>query len=239
MKKLTAFVLGLSFFFPLAASAASFVVSPASGSYTTGKTVTLYVSVNPAGATIYTAMLDARFSPETFEVVSFTLNDALLPLKQSGYDALNNTTGVLTKTGGFTGITSTASFGTVVLRAKASGSGTFTIADSSKLLDGSNADQQSGAQTITYNIAAAPVAKPVQDTPVEKPQVTKTTTTKTAAVSDTKKATTSTEATSTQAAAVATSGFAVGTMWVFALVIALVAFGAGYFVGLRRFGLVD
>lgn len=237
MKKLTAFVLGLSFLFPLAASAASFVVSPASGSYTTGNTVTLQVSVNPAGATIYTAMLDARFSPDIFEVVSFTLNDALLPLKQSGYDALNNATGVLTKTGGFTGITSTASFGTIVLRAKASGSGTFTVADSSKLLDGSNADQQSGAQTMTYSIAAAPAPKPVQDTPIEKPQVTKTTTTKTAVVSDAKKATTSTEATSTQAAAVATSGSAMGTTWVLVLVITLLAFGIGYFAGLRRFGL--
>ena len=232
MKKLTAFVLGLSFFFPLAASAASFVVSPASGSYTAGNTITLQVSVNPAGSTIYTAMLDARFSPETFEVVSFTLNDALLPLKQSGYDALNNTTGVLTKTGGFTGITSTASFGTVVLRAKSSGTGTFTVADSSKLLDGSNADQQSGNQTMTYSIAAAPIVKSAQNTTV-KPAPTKTVTSIKAATSSTK----TTEATSSQVAAVATAGGIGSTAWILTLLAVLVAFGAGYFVGIRRFGL--
>jgi len=232
MKKLTTIVLGLSFLFPLAANAASFVVSPASGSYAAGNTITLQVSVNPAGATIYTAMLDARFSPETFEVVSFTLNDALLPLKQSGYDALNNTTGVLTKTGGFTGITSTASFGTAVLRAKVSGAGTFTIADTSKLLDGSNADQQSGVQTMTYTIAAAPIEKPAQNTTV-KPVPTKTDTSIKAATSSTK----TTEATSGQVAAVATAGGIGGTAWILTLLAILVAFGAGYFVGIRRFGL--
>lgn len=235
MKKLTAFVLGLSFLFPLAANAASFVVSPASGSYTAGNTITLQVSVNPAGATIYTAMLDARFSPETFEVVSFTLNDALLPLKQSGYDALNNTTGVLTKTGGFTGITSTASFGTIVLRAKASGSGTFTVADSSKLLDGSNVDQQNGAQTNTYSIAAAPAPKAVETpssapTTVSKPVSTKATPVTTPSSS------TTTEATTTQAAAVATSGQNVGVWALFVLGLAI-AFAAGYFTAQRRFSL--
>lgn len=232
MKKLTAFVLGLSFLFPLAANAASFVVSPASGYYTAGNTITLQVSVNPAGSTIYTAMLDARFSPETFEVVSFTLNDALLPLKQSGYDALNNTTGVLTKTGGFTGITSTASFGTVVLRAKTSGSGTFTVADSSKLLDGSNADQQSGSQTSSYSIAAAPAAPatPVKTT-TEKVAV-KTTTAQPATANKTQDKTV--EASSTQAASVATSGFNGTSLWVLVLFAVLVAFGMGYFVGGRR-----
>jgi|SRR3989344_2336478 len=234
MKKLTAFVIGLSFIFPLAANAASFVVSPASGSYTAGNTVTLQVSVNPAGATIYTAMLDARFSPETFEVVSFTLNDVLLPLKQSGYDALNNVTGVLTKTGGFTGITSTASFGTIVLRAKTSGSGIFTVADSSKLLDGSNADQQSGAQTTSYSITIAPEVQPAQNTTVEKPKTTKTTTAKTAAVSDTKKAATSTEATSTQAAAVAQAGSFGLSGWISIALALIAAFGLGYFAGTRR-----
>ena len=233
MKKLTAFVLGLSFLFPPVASAASFVVSPASGSYTAGNTVTLQVSVNPAGATIYTAMLDARFSTDTFEVVSFTLNDALLPLKQSGYDALNNTTGVLTKTGGFTGITSTASFGTVVLRAKASGSGTFTITDSSKLLDGSNADQQNGVQTMNYNIASAPATKQIQDTTIEKSQ-----TTKTGAVSGAKKVATTTEATSSQAAAVATAGMGMGT-WALVILVIIAAFATGYFVGIKKQVLSD
>lgn len=241
MKTITATVFALLMFtVPALASAASFVVTPSSGSYKEGDTITLNISVNPAGSTIYTAMLDARFWPSTFQVVSFTLNDAMLPLKTAGYDALDNSAGVLTKTGGYTGgITTTSSFGTLVLRAKTSGTGTFTVADSSKLLDGNNADQQSDTQTLTYTIASAPApqttstatSKPTQTASAQKP------------ATETPKATTSSpetqkavEATSSQAAAVATSGVG-ATLWVLMVVAILVAFGVGYFAGLRRFGL--
>ena len=103
MKKLLTLVISFAFALPFVASAASFVVTPSSGSYTAGNTITLNIAVNPSGNTIYTAMLDARFSPNTFEIVLFSLNDSMLPLKQSGYDALDNSNGVLTKTGGYTG----------------------------------------------------------------------------------------------------------------------------------------
>src|SRR3989344_728921 len=157
MKRIVLFVASIVFVFPIAVNAASFVVTPASGSYNVGDIITLSVSANPAGSTIYTAMLDARFSASTLEVVSFTLNDALLPLKQSGYDALDNTNGILTKTGGYTGgITTSGSFGTVVFRAKAAGTGTVPVAAPSKLLDSNNADQESGPQTSSYTIVAKP-----------------------------------------------------------------------------------
>ena len=224
---------------PAFANAASFVVAPSSGSYKAGDTITLNISVNPAGSTIYTAMLDARFSPSTFQVVSFTLNDALLPLKTAGYDALDNNAGVLTKTGGYTGgITTTSSFGTLVLRAKTSGTGTFTIADSSKLLDGNNTNQQSGAQTLTYTIASVPAP---QTTSTATPKPTQTASAQKPAVQSSKAATSSAEtqkvaeATSSQAAAVATSGIG-ATMWLLVVLAILVAFGAGYFAGFRRIG---
>ena len=225
MKKIITFVLGFSFFFPFVASAAAFVVSPTGGSYAVGNTITLNISVNPVGATIYTAMLDARFSPDTFEVMSFTLNDALFPLKQPSYDALDNTSGVLIKTGGFTGITSTAPFGTVVLRAKSSGAGIFTIADSSKLLDGNNTDQQSGAQTMTYSIATAPA-------PAQKPQsIIKTETPEKIPAMATL---TETEAAPAQLTASAISNLAMNTSWVLVLIIVLALFGIGYCIRVKR-----
>jgi hypothetical protein len=242
MKKFSILITGLLFAIPLAASAATFNVSPSSGSYNTGDTVTLNVSVNPAGSTIYTAMLDARFSPANFEVVSFTLNDALLPLKQSGYDALDNTNGILTKTGGYTGgLSSTASFGTVVLKAKNTGSATFTIADSSKLLDGNNADQQSGTQTATFSIVAkptpviTPVQTPVKTTSVVTPKETKTT----ASVATTPQKTVEipNAPTSTQTAAVVTSGFGTNSgmiFWILELIGAVIMFGIGYYFGRRH-----
>ena len=240
MKKIISFVFGLALVLPVAASAASFVVTPSSGSYTVGDTIMLTVSANPAGSTIYTAMLDARFSSDTFEVSSFTLNDSLLPLKQSGYDALDNTNGILTKTGGFTGgITATASFGVIVLRAKAAGTGTFTVADTSKLLDSNNTDQQSGTQTASFAIAPKPVAQavPVQTTQTPSQSTTKQTetkqpTTKSASVANA----TGTPATSTQVAAAATTGMSPTLTWILWLLSVIVAFGVGYFAGFRKRG---
>lgn len=172
MKKLLTLIISIASVLPAMASAASFVVAPSSGSYTAGDTVVLSVSVAPAESTVYTAMLDARFSPDTFEVVSFSMNDNMIPLKQSGYDAVDNVAGVFTKTGGYPGgLSATAPFGSIVLRAKKDGAGTFAIADNSKLLDANNADQQRGDQSISFVITARVpvVAKPtlVAETAVE------------------------------------------------------------------------
>lgn len=236
MKKVASFVFGLSFLLPVVVSAASFVVTPSSGSYTVGDSIVLTISANPGGSTIYTAMLDARFSSGTLEVSSFTLNDSLLPLKQSGYDALDNTNGILTKTGGFTGgITATAPFGVIVLHAKTAGTGTFTVADTSKLLDSNNADQQSGTQTSSFTIAAKPVVQTAPVTKTASQSVTKQTTppaTKTTKAATTTSAT-ETPATSTQVAAAAATGINTIT-WVLWLVSVLIAFGLGYFIGRRR-----
>jgi hypothetical protein len=164
MKKLFT-ILGLMFVLPFITSASTFVITPAGGSYNTGDSITLNISVNPSGSTIYTAMLDAKFSPDTLEVVSFTLNDSMLAMKQAGYDSINNTGGILIKTGGFAGgISSLTSFGTLILKAKGSGAGTFTINSTSKLLDSSNTNKQVGSQIASYTIAnIIPVVVPIVD----------------------------------------------------------------------------
>ena len=246
MKKLLTLTISFAFALPFVASAASFVVTPSSGSYIKGDTITLNINVSPSSSTVYTAMLDARFSPEVFEVVSFSFNDSMLPLKQSGYDALNNTTGVLTKTGGYTGgASSVTSFGTLVLRAKESGTGTFTIADSSKLLDSNNTDQQRGTQTASFVVTAKPVAvvKPatapsvVAQKKTEQPKTkeivapkVQVETKQIAEVSENKES-----ATSTQLAAVSGAGTASSlAYWMLGIIAMLGIFGLGYFTGTRR-----
>lgn len=155
MKKLSTFIIGLSLALPAFASAASFVVTPSSGSYAAGDTVTLSIAVDPAATSTYTAMLDARFSSDIFEVTSFSMNSQMILLEQPGYDAIDNTKGVLIKTGGYPGgINATTTFGTLVMRVKKDGTGTFTVNDSSKLLDSNNADQQSGNQSVSFTVAA-------------------------------------------------------------------------------------
>ncbi len=143
---------------PSVASAASFSVTPSTGSYAVGDTITLKVAVDPATSTIYTAMLNATFSPDVFEVVSFSMNDSLLPLKMAGYDTIDNAAGLLVKTGGYTGgVRSSSQFGTLILRAKKSGSGSVTVNTASKLLDANDVNQQIGSVTASFEIASPQV----------------------------------------------------------------------------------
>ena len=165
MKKSLIFITSLIFVLPFAASAASFVVTPNSGTYSVGDTITLNISVDPTPGAVFTAMLDATLTPSIFEVKSFTLNDTMLPLKMPGYDAINNTAGALIKTGGYPGGARSATpFGTLVLRAKGSGVGTFTINSGSKLLAADNHNQQVGTQTVSFTINSIPVVQPVGQT---------------------------------------------------------------------------
>ncbi len=153
MKKIITLLIGLTLTLPLVASAATFVVVNPKVSYNAGDLITLKLAVNPEPNTSYTSMLDANFSTDTLEVVSFFMNGKMLELKQSGYDVVDNVNGSLVKTGGYTGgIKSQTSYGTLVLRAKNEGTGTFTINDNSKILDENNVDRQSGSQTISFNI---------------------------------------------------------------------------------------
>lgn len=249
MKKLY-ILTSLIFILPFVTSAASFIVTPSSGSYTTGDSITLHISVNPSGSTIYTAMLDAGFPVDKFEIVSFTLNDSMLPLKQAGYDALDNSKGVLTKTGGYSGgINTVTSFGTIVLKTKGSGVGTFTINDSSKLLDANNADQQSGTQTASFTIAPkkAPVVAPpvAPQTTVKKETVqqvpdtavsTTTSTTTEEVVEEVVVSEPEVVATSSQLASVAgteTANYMI--YWVIGIIVMVGLFSLVYFVFLRRY----
>ena len=228
MKKIYALIIGLVLITPLGVSAASFVITPSTGTYNLGSVITVSVSVNPAGSTIYTTMLDARFPVDIFEVISFKMNDALLPITQSGYNAIDNSNGILTKTGGYTGgISSTALFGTIVLRAKNSGTGTLTIVDSSKLLDSNNADLQSGTQSVSFIIAAktpsAETPKTITPvTPATAPVVATTTPTSTAETIDE----------SNQVAAVAAVGGFGSSIpgWFWLALIALGVIGSGWWI---------
>ena len=137
------------------------------------------------------------------------------------------------------GITGVSPFGVIVLRTKAAGTGTFTVADTSKLLDSNNADQQSGAQTASFTIAPKPVAQvaPAQTTqtpsqPTTKQTETKQPTTKSASVANA----TGTPTTSTQVAAAATTGMSPALTWILWLLSVVVAFGVGYFAGFRKRG---
>lgn len=153
MKKIIIIIIGLTLTLPTMASAASFVVNSTASTYNVGDIITVSIAVNPTPNTSYTSMFDASFSTDTLEVVSFSMNDKMLAIKQLGYDAIDNNSGLLIKTGGYPGgVNTVTNFGTLVLKAKKEGVGTLTINDNSKLLDENNIDRQSGTQTISFNI---------------------------------------------------------------------------------------
>lgn len=167
MKKIITLLIGLTLTLPIVASAASFAVTSSTTTYKVGDAITVNVSVNPAPSTNYTAMFDASFSTDTLEVVSFTMNDKMLALRQTGYDALDNSKGLLIKTGGYPGgINSLSPFGTLVLRAKKEGVGTLTVNDNSKLLNANNVDEQIGSQVISFNIEKYVIPQQVKIIPV-------------------------------------------------------------------------
>jgi hypothetical protein len=238
MKKIF-IIASLMFVLPFVTSAASFVITPSSGSYTNGDTVTLHISVDPAGSAIYAAMLNANFSPSTFEVVSFTLNDSMLAVKQAG-DSVDNVNGTLVKTGGYTGgVSSVTPFGTLVLKAKGNGAATFTANSSSKLLDSNNTNKQNGSQTASFIVVnKTPVVTPVVAPKVEVPK--KTVANAVAPKQEQTNATTSgsklsdEKAVSTQVAAVAASSSSSNIYWILALIIcSAVFFLFGIAVGRR------
>jgi len=238
MKKLFT-ILGLMFALPFVASASSFVITPSNGSYTKGDTVTLHISVDPAGSTIYTAMLNAQFPSDIFEVVSFTLNDSMLAMKQSGYDSINNVTGTLVKTGGYAGgISSVTPFGTLVLKAKGSGTGTLTINNTSKLLDSNNTNKQIGSQVASFKITdkTINVAKKVE---VQKgvnasAKIVTAKVSQTAATSDNSNVS-AVQATSSQLATVSQSGATNSPlMWILGIIALIAVFAFGYLSGSRK-----
>lgn len=162
MKKIITSIISFGIALPLFVSAATFNVTPNKTSYQVGDNIVLNISVNPENSKIYTSSLVADFSTTTLEMVSFSMNDNMLPLKQAGYDLLDNQKGSLIKTGGYAGgINSTTNFGTLTLRAKSAGSGEFNVLTSSLLFDENNINKFSNKQNLTFNISSKPISKEI------------------------------------------------------------------------------
>lgn len=159
MKKIITTIISLGIMLPAFALAATFSVTPNKTSYNVGENIILNISVNGEGSNIYTANLISNFSTSTLSVVSFTMNDNMLPLKQNGYDLIDNQNGGLIKTGGYAGGTASSNFGTLILRAQNIGQAELNISESSKLLDENNINKISGRQSISFNIIAKPIVK--------------------------------------------------------------------------------
>ena len=129
-------------FTALAATTAS--ITPTSVKVVAGQQFNVVVAVNPNGTSDYAEQLQIDYPASLLQVTAFNVGSSWMSLTQPGYDSIDNTNGVLTKTAGYTGgITSQTPFGTITFTAEKSGSGTITIGS------GSQAFEKSGQTTIT------------------------------------------------------------------------------------------
>lgn len=163
----------------IVANAGNVYLAPQSLNVKAGQTFNVTLSVDPAGATVYTAVVNLKYPADLVEVKGFTQSGSWMTLNQSGYDLVDNTNGVLIKTAGYPkGLSSTATFGVVSFKAKKDGAGTISVTSSTKLLDSKNVDARTGSYaSIALNITKAPVATvnpnvSVTPTPVEEVSVT-------------------------------------------------------------------
>ncbi|MBU2101242.1 cohesin domain-containing protein [Patescibacteria group bacterium] len=145
------------------AFAAGLSFSPSSGTYAEGGTYTVSVYVNPAGKTIYTAKAEVKYPADLLEVRFFSLASGWMALSQSGYDQIDNSNGVLIKTGGYTeGLKSNTLFGTITFYAKNSGSANVSIGNGSLILDDNSKDVLTSYLSATFTLSGIPAPVPVE-----------------------------------------------------------------------------
>ncbi|MCH7649168.1 MAG: hypothetical protein IIA83_11250 [Thaumarchaeota archaeon] len=104
-----------------------------------GEVFTLTIALNPDGVSNYTAKIELQYPADLVRVSSFAFKSDWLPLKQPGYDLVDNTTGVLVKTAGYPGgISSPVTFGVATFVARKGGDGVIRVGSNSLILDRNN-----------------------------------------------------------------------------------------------------
>lgn len=157
MKKLLTIgitVLALAFGIQTAQADSTILITPQNISARAGQTVTATVIVNPNGERVYTAKVDLRYPANLLEVQGWTFGANIVPLTQSGYDAVDNTQGVLVKTAGFAGgINTPTVIGTITFRVKTAGTGSISVGPNTMVLDSANSnDLMAGATGVRANV---------------------------------------------------------------------------------------
>jgi len=152
------------------ALAASLSFAPLSGTYVEGQTYGVSIYVNPELDSIYTVKAEIKYPADLLEVRSFSLASGWMALNQPGYDEINNNSGVLIKTGGYTGgLKSNALFGTITLYAKSSGSASVSVGSNSQVLDDNSKNVLTSRPSASFTLSEKVV--PVVPTPVVQNQV--------------------------------------------------------------------
>jgi len=148
------------------AEAADVLVSPASGSYSTGQTFTVTVQVDPKGQSINAVEAALTFSPAVLSVVSISKTGSAFSLWTTE-PTFSNTAGTINLGGGSpTPFSNRANLVSITFTAKAVGTGTVGFGQASALAaDGRGTDVLAGKIGGSFTVAAAATPVPVTPTP--------------------------------------------------------------------------
>ena len=154
------------FLFATEAMAADVLLSPASGSYSSGQTFSVVVQADPKGDSINAVEAELKFNTAALSVVSLSKNGSAFSLWTTE-PTYSNTAGTITFGGGSpTPFSNRSTLLTITFRAVAEGSGTVTFSDASALAaDGLGTDVLEGSPGGTYAVGAA--TTPVETPPTE------------------------------------------------------------------------
>ena len=161
------------------ALAADLVVSPSTGTYSTGQTFTATVRVVPGGVSINAVESTLSFDTSQLAVVSVSRDGSVLSLWTSE-PAFSNTEGTVTFGGGNpSAFSATSNLLDITFRVLGTGDTTITLADDSSVLanDGSATNIFASATGGTYSLAVAAEPETTPEptpTPVTNPTPTPT-----------------------------------------------------------------
>lgn len=152
--------------------AADVLLSPSTGSYSSGQTFTATVQVNPAGDSVNAVEAQLSFDTNVLSVVSVSKTGSVFSLWTTEPE-FSNTAGTITFGGGSpTPFSNQSNLLVVTFRTLAEGMGTVSFDSASALAaDGLGTDVLNNSISANYTVAATvepePVSEPVSDTPVD------------------------------------------------------------------------
>lgn len=162
----------LALFVAVPAYAATITLSPMTISVVKGQNVSIVIHVDPTGSKLYTVKSSVSFPASLLEMTSFTQSASWVPLSMTGYDSVDNSNGVVVKTAGYpSGFSNVTTFGTLVFRAKESGTAIISVANVSFAYDAQSKNTLSGTQGSAVVTVTAPVIAPAPVPTVTKPVI--------------------------------------------------------------------
>jgi len=156
---------------PLSAQAASVILAPATGAYSTGQTFTITVRVSPSGRSINAVEAELSFDPSVLSVVSVSKDGSVFSLWTTE-PTFSNAAGTISFGGGSpTPFSSQSNLVNVTFRALASGSGNVRVTSASVLAaDGMGTDVFESGGQATFSVSSAPTPPaPDPTTPTPNP----------------------------------------------------------------------